>query len=402
MINLDLIKYSLRNLNSRKSRSFLTIISIFVGITTIFLFVSFGWGLYDYIDSITSSSAVDKIVIQTKGSGVAGLDDTISFSQKDLNAVERTAGVYVASPIYMKSAEIKQDRIKRYVWMMGIDSKKNLIEEMSNLKIVSGRKLSSGDKNKVVLGYNYMVEDIIFPKKYELNDKINVQGVDLRVIGFYESLGNPQDDSSIYVIDDTFKEMYPNSTNKFSWIIAKVDKTQMDTVISRVEKKIRDSRELEEGKEDFFVASFEELLDTYTSVLDIIIWFIIFIALISVFVSTINTANTMITSVIERYKEIGIMKAVGARNQDILGIFLFESGFLGFIAGCIGVFVGVILSETAKSVLLFYGYGFLKPHYSFVLFAGAIVFATFTGIISGILPAIKASKLKAVDSLRFE
>jgi len=81
---------------------------------------------------------------------------------------------------------------------------------------------------------------------------------------------------------------------------------------------------------------------------------------------------------------------------------LFESGFLGFIAGCIGVFVGFIIAEIAKYFLSFYGYGFLTPHYSIILFVGAILFATLTGIISGILPAVKASKLKAVDSLRFE
>ena len=124
--------------------------------------------------------------------------------------------------------------------------------------------------------------------------------------------------------------------------------------------------------------------------------------MISVLVSAINTANTMITSVLERYQEIGILKAVGARNSEILKIFLFESSFLGFVAGVLGVLFGFILTSIAKSIINSFGWSFLSPYYSWGLFLGCIAFATITGAISGVIPAIRASKINPIESLRYE
>ena len=110
----------------------------------------------------------------------------------------------------------------------------------------------------------------------------------------------------------------------------------------------------------------------------------------------------MITSVIERTKEIGVIKAVGAKNSELVKIFLFESATLGGIAGIIGVVVGYGVTSLAGSVLDSLGWGFLAPFYSWELFVGCILFATATGAISGVIPAIRASKVNTVDALRYE
>jgi putative ABC transport system permease protein len=215
-------------------------------------------------------------------------------------------------------------------------------------------------------------------------------------------LGNPQDDSNIYINNDYFVEIYPEKKEKYDTITARVDVSNIDLAIENIEKSLRKSRDLKEGKEDFFVQSFEDLLESFSSSLNIIVGFIILIALISVLVSAINTANTMITSVIERTKEIGVMKSIGARNNEIFGIFLFESSLLGFIAGVIGVILGGILTFIGGSILTSLGWGFLQPHYSFGLFLGCILFATITGAISGVFPAWNASRTNPVEALRYE
>ena len=272
--------------------------------------------------------------------------------------------------------------------------------------MVEGRALRSGDSGKVTLGYNYMLKDRIFPKAYEINSKINVQGLDLRIVGFYEKIGNPQDDSNIYITNDFANDLLGETgvdeELSYGMIIARADKENVDEVGERVEKSLRQERDLDEGKEDFTVQSYSDLLESFTVVLDIIIGFIILIAFISVIVSAVNTANTMITSVLERFKEIGVLKSIGARNSEIFKIFLFESGFLGFVAGCIGVLVGWGASNIGADILDNLGYGFLSPHYSWVLFLGLILFATFTGAIAGMIPAWRASKINAVDALRYE
>ncbi len=407
MISKESIKYSLNNIRKSKARSILTILSIFVGIATIFIFVSYGWGLYDYIDEFTSSSSADKLLIQPKGGGgVPGLDDTFGLYEDDLEAVENTAGVYAATGVHMAVGEILQDDSRKYAFIMSYDPDLPMVMELSDVEVVEGRALRNGDSGKVTLGYNYMLKNKIFPKAYVVNSKINVQGFDLRIVGFYEKVGNPQDDSNIYITndfaDDILREAGVDEELSYGMILARADKDNVDEVAERVEKSLRQERDLDEGKEDFEVQSYADLLEQFVVVLDIIIGFIILIALISVIVSAVNTANTMITSVLERFKEIGVLKSIGARNSEIFKIFLFESGFLGFVAGCIGVLVGWIASDIGAVVLDDLGYGFLSPHYSWVLFSGLILFATFTGAISGMIPAWRASKINAVDALRYE
>ena len=406
VISKESVKYSLNNIKKSKARSILTILSIFVGIATIFIFVSYGWGLYDYIDEFTSSSSADKLLIQPKGGTIPGLDDTFPLLEDDLEAIENTAGIYEATGVHMGVGEILQGDSKRYVFIASYDPDLPMIMELSDIEIVEGRALRSGDSGKVTLGYNYMLKNKIMPRAYSINSKINVQGVDLRIVGFYEKVGSPQDDSNIYITndfaDDILKEAGSDVELSYAMIIARADKENIDEVGERVEKKLRQARDLDEGKEDFSVQSYSELLESFTVVLDIIIGFIILIALISVIVSAVNTANTMITSVLERFKEIGVLKSIGARNSEIFKIFLFESGFLGFVAGCIGVAVGWLASDVGADILDNLGYGFLSPHYSWTLFASLILFATFTGAISGMIPAWRASKINAVDALRYE
>jgi putative ABC transport system permease protein len=165
---------------------------------------------------------------------------------------------------------------------------------------------------------------------------------------------------------------------------------------------LRKERDLDEGKEDFSVQSFADLLESFSVALNMVIGFIVLIAFISVVVSAVNTANTMITSVLERVKEIGIIKSIGARNSTVFGIFLFESGFLGLIAGVVGVLLGWGASALGGKILADLGWGFLAPAFPIELFVGLIAFATVTGAVSGVVPAMKASKINIVDALRYE
>jgi len=401
MIRKESVKYSLNNLKKRKTRSLLTILSIFVGIATIFLFISFGLGLYNYVNSFISESSADKVTIQPKGNAAPGLDDTFALTKDDLRAIERASGINEVSGVYFKVAEIEKNNVNKFVFAVAYDPEKYLLLELNNIKIFKGRNLKSGDEGKVVAGYNYLIENKIFKNSFDVNDVIEISGKDFRIIGFYEPVGNPSDDSQVYMTETQFEELY-NETKGYNMIVASVDVDKISNAIDNIEKNLRDSRNVEEGKEDFTVSSFEDMLEQFTSALNIIIGFVILIALISVVVSAINTANTMITSVLERVKEIGVMKSIGARNSEILKIFLFESSFLGFMAGVVGVFLGWLLAFAAGTVLLSLGWGFLQPYYPWQLFLGCILFATVTGAISGIVPAISASRTNPVEALRYE
>lgn len=400
MIGKDSINYSLRNLWHRKGRSFLTVFSILVGIATIFIFISFGWGLYNYTDSFTTGSSADKLLILTKGAGLPGTDETIKLTDDDLKIVLRSGGVYEATGAYYDFIEVEKRSEKKYTYLVSYDPKIPIFLDLFGVGIEEGRALSSGDSG-VVLGYSFMKDNVIFEKGLELNEQIDVNGNSLRIIGFMEEVGNPADDANVYVTNDKFLDIFPNKTT-YAEIIVRADINDLDQVVSNIERDLRNSRDVEKGKEDFYVQSFEDMIESYSGALDVIVGFVILIALISVLVSAVNTANTMITSVLERYQEIGVLKSIGARNSEILSIFLFESSFLGLIAGVLGVLLGYGLSSLAGTILSNLGYGFLQPHYSSVLFGGLILFAVLTGAISGVFPAIRASKINAVDALRYE
>jgi len=402
IIEEESIRYSLRNLKMRKSRSFLTILSMFVGIASIFIFISFGWGLFNYVESFSTESSADKLLIHAKGGTVPGLDNTFKLTDDDLNVIDGVAGVFETTGSSFAVVEIQKSNEKKFVFLTSYDPKKPIIWELSNIGFYSGRELSSRDTKKAILGHNYLKEDKIFSKSLKLNDNIEIEGEKTRVVGFLEEMGNPQDDSNIYVTQDYFDELVPDRAGNYGWIIAKIDLEDIRRITIDIERSLRKERDLERGKEDFFVESFEELISSFSGVLNIIIGFVILIAFISIMVSAINTANTMITSVIERTKEIGVIKSIGAKNSEILKIFLFESSTLGFIAGVVGVSVGFGLTLIASNIIDSFGWGFLSPHYSFTLFIGLVLFATFTGAISGVVPALNASKINPVDALRYE
>lgn len=403
MINKETIVYSLRNLEHRKGRSLLTIFSIMLGIAAIFIFISFGLGLQSYVSEFTTQTSADKVMIMSKG-GVSGLDASFSLSEDDLNAIQKASGVYDATGMYSSAAEVNQNGNIKYTFLVAYDPSTSIILEFfGGLGAYKGRLLRPGDSGKVVLGFNYLLENKIFPQAYDLNDKIEIDGEKLTIIGFFESVGNPQDDSQIYITNEFYEEFYAeNGEIGYMMAVARVDVNNIDNAIENIEKDLGKSRGLEKGKEDFFVQSYQDLLDSFSGALNIIVGFIIVIALVSVFVSAINTANTMITSVLERTKEVGIIKSVGAKNSEVLGIFLFESAFLGTLAGMGGVGIGWLFSASAGSLLESLGYGFLSPAFPWGLWVGCILFAAITGAVSGIMPAMRASKIRPVDALRYE
>jgi len=400
MISRENMLYSLRNIWQRKSRSALTVLSMFVGIVSIFIFISFGLGLQNYVNDLASGGAADKLIVQAKGIGLVGLDSAFKLEESDVEAIEKTFGITDATGSYFKAAPMKQGKITKYSLLIGTDMKKPLIWEIADIGIEKGRQLNDGEKGKVVMGYNYLIPDKIFPKAFDVGDKIEVDGIDMRIVGFVESVGNPQDDSQVYITNEYMESLYPDIT--YGWIMARAPIDQMNAMVESVKKSLRKNRDQEEGKEDFFVQSFQSQIESFGSALDIIVGFIVLIALISVIVSAINTANTMVTSVLERFKEIGIIKSIGARNSEIFNIFLFESSFLGLIAGVLGVLVGWMISAATGSVLVELGWGFLQPAFTTSLFLGLIAFAVITGAVSGVAPAIQASRLKPVDALRYE
>ncbi len=404
----DLIKYIVNNLRHRVTRSSLTILSILIGIMAIFVLISYGEGLRHYIDEMAQEMGTDKLIAQPKGASVPGSTGTY-LTKDDLNFIKKQNGVSEATAMMVKQSEIKidEDKLGKWVFMMGMptdSSERRLVEEaFAGYGILEGRALKSGDDNNVALGYNYMIADKIFSKPLKVGDSVFISGKSFDVVGFYEEVGNVQDDSNVYMTEEAIREIFDKGDDEYDYMFIRAEESVNPSELAeRLEEKLRKKKDQKEGEEDFYIMSFEQLMETFGTVLLVLNSILVIIAGISVVVAAVNIMNTMYTAVLERTKEIGIMKSIGARNSYILLIFFIESGFLGLIGGSIGMLVGYGLAQIGAFAIAAAGYSFLKPYFPWWLIVSCLAFSFFVGAASGFFPARAASKLKPVDALRYE
>src|SRR3989344_494546 len=403
-VNLGALLYALRNVLHRKMRSGLTIVSVFIGVTAIFTLLSFGIGIQSYVEQIAEEAGADKLFIQAKGIGAPGTDATFFVSNEDIDFIEDINGVSEVAGMYLKAAEIEFKDKKRINFIVGIDvDNLDFIEEAMLVEILKGRSLKKGDTDKAVLGYNYQIENKIFARALDVGDKIIINDAPVEIVGFYDEIGNPSDDANIYVTNDMMEQLYPDIKNRFGHAIMRADKgVDANELADRIQEKLRKFKNQEEGKEDFFVQTFSDVLATFGSIILVINGVLVLIALVSVAVASVNIMNTMYTAVLERTKEIGVMKAIGAQNKEILFIFVFESGLLGLIGGAVGVVFGMINASIGGAIAASAGFASLQPAFPVVLFVGCLLFAFLLGVVAGLLPARQASQLKPVEALRYE
>ncbi len=401
---IDFIKISLKNIRKRKLRSFLTLIGIIISITTIFILISVSIGLQKAVEEQFRLLGTDKIFIQPRGQLAGpGTGGAVQLTEKDLDSIKKTSGIKEASPWAASPAKIEfRDEI-RYTTTVGIELEtSDLFIETGAYKATQGRLLKNGDKGSVMIGSHYG-DASFFTKPISPGNTILIDDKKFKVRGILKQIGNPNDDRLIYMPLEDFRPLF-NIPERIDTIVAQV-KSSKDIldVADNVERKLFKSRNVDEDTRDFFILTPEELLESFGTVLNIITGFLLGVAAISLLVGGIGIANTMYTSVLERTKEIGTMKAVGAQNKDILKIFLIESGLLGLIGGIGGVLLGFAIAKVIEYVAINQlKTTLLQTATPFYLFFGCLAFAFLSGAFSGLLPAFNAIRIKPVDALRYE
>ncbi|MCK5234226.1 MAG: ABC transporter permease [Candidatus Aenigmarchaeota archaeon] len=403
----DYFSYAFKNLKHRKVRTWLTMIGIVIGIAAVVSIISLGQGLENVITGQFEDMGADKITIMP-GSSIfsAGMTAIIPLNQKDYDAVKRTKGVLdIVGMIYLSPrVEYKDD--SDYTFLIGLPldpGSKRVFDSMQNFKIDYGRDLKDGDGNVIVVGSSVAEDDKLFEKGVVLGSKITINGVDFKVIGVLKTLGNEQDDRSVYINIERARDIF-DVEDKYDILFVQVKPGFDVTEIAEdLEDALRKSRDLKEGEEDFNIQTMEQLQESFGTIFSIVQWFLIGVASISIVVGGIGIMNTMYTSVLERTYDIGIMKAIGARNSDILMLFVIEAGTLGAVGGVFGVIVGgglaKIIEITAQNMLAM---DLLKAHLGVELLVGAVLFSFIVGMASGALPARQAAGMKPVDALRYE
>lgn len=400
-MKLGVLRLALSNIWNRKLRSTLTIIGIFIGVATVVALVSLGQGMQIAIKEQFEVLGTDKIFIIPPQGGIPREGDTGVLTQDDVDFVEKIKGVKKVTGFSARTGKLEFDDEIRYYFVIGMptDDQADLFREGTFVSILKGRDLRTGDNDKVVIGYNQAHRKLM-GKNVELRDKILINDKEFKVVGIYDRIGNPQDDSQVYITQEAAEEILDIEEGEVISILAQADEDIL-MVADRIEKKLGKFRDVEEGKEDFDILTPEQLLETFAQVLDVIQLVLVAIAVISLAVGSVGIMNTMYTSVYERRKEIGVMKAIGAKNKDILTIALFESGILGLLGGGLGTLIGWLASVGVEFALKeLFDFTLLQAYFPVSLTIGALLFSFVLGAGSGTLPAYQASRLKPVDTLR--
>ncbi len=399
----DYFKLAVKNIAKRRLRTFLTLIGILISIATIFVLISLSLGLDATVKGEFQKLGSDKFFIQPRGQfGPPGSTSTGSIlTQDDVDVVKKVAGVKDVSYYTVGNAKIEHRGKIRFISVVGANLE-NPELLFSSFDLDEGRLIEKSDRGKIFIGSQYK-ENNYLGNPVGLRATITIQGSEFNVVGIAKTRGTPQDDRLIFMPEDEFRELF-NISERVDFVIVQVEEGyDLNSVASNAKKRLMKSRDVNSKNIDFTILTPEELLATIATVLNIITAFLFGIAAISLLVGGINIANTMFTSVLERTREIGVMKAIGARNSDILIIFLIEAGLLGLVGGLVGVALGFSLAKSVEYIAVnMLATTLLRPSTPFYLFAGCLVFAFLAGTVSGLWPAWRATKIKPVEALRYE
>ncbi|MCC7574063.1 ABC transporter permease [Candidatus Woesearchaeota archaeon] len=402
----DYFRIALGSIKKRKMRSWLTLIGIFIGIAAVVSLISIGQGLQAVIEDEFKALGTDKIVVRAAGSSFGMTQSSNPLTKDDVDVLKNVQGVNVVGYSTYRAGLVewgKDDFQVAFVVSVPSGEQGVIMKELMGLnKIIVGRELRDNERRTAFISYNYgfssRYDTLITPGR-----KITVNGVEFQVVGIKQSEGNEADDNIIYLNEHDFDDLFDHG-DEVSMIVVQVLPGRIPAdVLVNVEEALRRHRDVKFGQEDFEAETFENILDSFLVIFNVVQAIIIGIASISLFVGGVGIMNTMYTAVLERTKEIGIMKAIGARNSDIQNMFLIESGLLGLVGGLIGVLFGFGISKLIEFIAAdALGTDLLKPLFPVWLIVGSLFFAFVLGSVSGWFPAKQAAKMNPVDALSTE
>ena len=382
-------------------------IGIFVGITAVVSLISLGQGLQVTIDDQFQKVGGDRIMVSPGGGGLEasfGMSELVAakLGNNDLNVIREVRGVDSAVGVLTTFGEIRYKDKKKTVSIFAFPAdpeSQKYLEQMDFFVVDRGRYLREGDKYKALVGVD--TGESNFGKDIGIGDKLIIKGHEFKIVGVNKKTGNPTYDTKVTIPLEAAEGFF-NKSDEFSMIYVKVKKGfEPSDVAEDIKKKLRRHRGVKEGEEDFSVDTAENLVASFKTALLVVQVALVGIAAISLIVGGIGIMTTMYTAILERTRQIGIMKAIGARNSDILLLFLIESSFLGTVGGIIGIIFGFLVGKVAEQLAAYYGIEIFRAYFSIELVIGALAFSFISGCISGILPAHRASKLNPVEALSY-
>ena len=393
----DILLLSIESLSERKFRFALNLIGILIGCAAVTGLISITQGLSNDINDQLEIFGPQNIMVipgqLQEGRGIVG--STLGW--RDLETISKVYEVKVATPIIAnKMVRFNMRGREYFVEVFGVTNE--YFEINKNADVEDGRALLRTDNAVVVVGANIaqpLDEDEAIVR---VGDRLKIEAtvldqqktLTLRVVGIYARTGGSFGadlDNSIGIPLRTAQQFFEVG-GEFDYIMAQAESLDVVAdVAERIEEKLGD---------DVMVMSYDSAQELVGSVLGTIEAVLGGIAAISLIVAGVGIINTMTVSVMERTREIGVLKAIGAKSRDVMFLFLSEAVMTGITGGIAGALFGVLLSQIIGDYIN------LPPDPSLSLVVYVVGFAVVTAVVSGLYPAWRASNLHPVEALRYE
>lgn len=395
----DFLNLTGTSLIAHRMRSFLTALGISVGIAAVVLLTSIGEGLHQFVLSEFTQFGTTLISINpgrttTSGANVGGFGTERPLTIEDSEALKRLPYARAVVPLVQGNAEVEADNRRRRTTIYGAGSQWPVAY---NMRVKSGRFLPEDDpvapRAFAVLGSKLRQE--LFGERSPLGQRITIGGSRYRVIGVMESKGTVLGfdlDDTVYIPAARALSLF-NKDTLFQIDVMYEEGTTVDTVVEGIKSLL----EARHDREDVTITTQQQMLDVLGSVLDVLTFAVGAIGGISLLVGAIGIVTIMTIAINERTNEIGLLRALGARQSQVLSLFLGEAIVLAAIGGLTGLVLGIGIAQ-----LLHFALPALPVHtpVHFVLLAEAI--AVVIGLLAGVLPARRAALLDPVEALRSE
>ena len=403
----DHAKLAFKNLRHRLSRSLLTLLGIAIGIMAIISLLALGEGMQQAVTGELSSLS-DVIIVSTGGnmfSSFGGGGSTGEyFTQRDIASIERIQGIKEVSTQLAGSGLGEYNGKTTVLSLTGMDVSVMKLQYASQ-NLEAGGFLNEGDQNKIMIGYS--IAHDTFNADISVGGRIKINGEKFFVSGIFGKQGMggvSSSDSMVLMSSRDFKKVTGQSN--ISLIYLRVNNVNDAESIATT---IQDIINGNHGKKDFTTATtMTSILKTVQNIIGILQLVLVGIASIALVVASIGIMNTMLTSVMERTREIGIMKAIGATTRDIMSIFIIEGALMSGVGGIIGIILGVFGSQALTLILGSFmsmggGGSFqLVPIITITTVVLAIAVSLIVGVLSSLYPAWKAARMSPIEAVRYE
>jgi putative ABC transport system permease protein len=408
MTKMKFFTDAIESLSANKLRTTLTMLGIVIGVASVVSMLAIGNGASSSITSSIESMGTNLLYVMANNQGTNPQPVTLA----DADAIIDSGGapsVVAVAPVVQRSMDVTYAGASTTTTVMGVTPNYSSVR---NTPVESGRFITQTDIDDhatvAVIGAD-VVDELFGSSVGVLGQKIRIGSNLYLVVGILETKGGDSigssDNQVIVPLSTAQVRIITRSSahDEVSQIsVQVVDAEHVQSAITEVTSILRSRHDIKgDDEEDFNVMSTEAFTEAATSITGIMTVFLGGIAGISLLVGGIGIMNIMLVSVIERTKEIGLRKAVGARDSDIMLQFMVESLIIGLAGGILGVLLGWLISSLIKGVATF-GSTTLTPEISLGSVIMAVGFSVAVGLVFGIYPANRASKLEPVEALRTE